>query len=264
MSHSVVPGNFPKQTAPVSASKVIKMIDQEISVPSLKIVSYKEVLLDKFHSTSKLSVAVPLDYSSARLVKRIIDIIISFLVILFLLSWLLPVISLLIKLTSKGPVFFLQKRSGRYNKLFTCIKFRSMVVNPQADLKAAIENDERITRFGKFLRNYHLDELPQFFNVLSGDMSVIGPRPHMISDDLRYEEQIRHYDFRRRIKPGITGLAQVLGYSGLADDIQKMKNRVQLDFFYIRHWSLRLDALIMFRTFWKASCIPLLFTKQKS
>jgi putative colanic acid biosynthesis UDP-glucose lipid carrier transferase len=86
----------------------------------------------------------------------------------------------------------------------------------------------------------------------------------MISDDLRYEEQIRHYDFRRRIKPGITGLAQVLGYSGLADDIQKMKNRVQLDFFYIRHWSLRLDALIMFRTFWKASCIPLLFTKQKS
>ncbi|HVT84727.1 MAG TPA: sugar transferase, partial [Chitinophagaceae bacterium] len=208
--------------------------------------------------------AVPLDYSSARLVKRIIDIIISFLVILFLLSWLLPVISLLIKLTSKGPIFFLQKRSGRYNKLFTCIKFRSMVVNPQADLKAATENDERITRVGKFLRKYHLDELPQFFNVLSGDMSVIGPRPHMISDDLRYEEQIRHYDFRRRIKPGITGLAQVLGYSGLADDIQKMKNRVQLDFFYIRHWSLRLDALIMFRTFWKASCIPLLFTKQKS
>jgi putative colanic acid biosynthesis UDP-glucose lipid carrier transferase len=197
-------------------------------------------------------------------VKRIIDIIISFLVILFLLSWLLPVISLLIKLTSKGPIFFLQKRSGRYNKLFTCIKFRSMVVNPQADLKAATENDERITRVGKFLRKYHLDELPQFFNVLSGDMSVIGPRPHMISDDLRYEEQIRHYDFRRRIKPGITGLAQVLGYSGLADDIQKMKNRVQLDFFYIRHWSLRLDALIMFRTFWKASCIPLLFTKQKS
>lgn len=177
---------------------------------------------------------------------------------------MIPIIAILIKLTSKGPVFFLQKRSGRYNKLFTCIKFRSMVVNQQADLKAAAANDERITRIGKYLRRYHLDELPQFFNALSGDMSVVGPRPHMINDDLRYEEQIRHYNFRRRIKPGITGLAQVLGYSGLADDIQKMKNRVQLDFFYIRHWSLKLDSLIMFRTFWKACGIPLLFKKQKA
>lgn len=138
-----------------------------------------------------------------------------------------------------------------------------MIVNPQADMKAATTNDERITKFGKILRHYHLDELPQFFNVLSGDMSVIGPRPHMISDDLRYEDQIRHYDFRRRVKPGITGLAQVSGYTGITDNIQQMKDRVQMDFFYIRHWSLKLDVLIAYRTFWNAIKAPLLL-KNKS
>lgn len=264
MSLSVVPGNYQKPAASVSSRPVIKMKTREIIDSSITAIPYKELLLHKFHPTSKLSVAVPLDNSSARLAKRIFDIIISSLVILSVLSWLIPAIALFIKLTSKGPVFFLQKRSGRYNKLFTCVKFRSMIVNPQADLKAAAANDERITRVGKYLRCYHLDELPQFFNVLSGDMSVVGPRPHMISDDLKYEEQIRHYDFRRRIKPGITGLAQVLGYSGAADDIQKMKNRVQLDFFYIRHWSLKLDCLIVLRTAWKASGIPFLFKKQKN
>ncbi len=261
MSHSVVPENYAATSEGDSGLTVIKMENHNMTASPLSSVSYGELLLNKYYSTAKLTVTVPLDDSSARFLKRTLDIFIASVVILILLSWLTPVIALLIKLTSKGPVFFVQKRSGRYNKLFTCIKFRSMIVNPQADLKAATANDERITGIGKFLRRYYLDELPQFFNVWAGDMSIVGPRPHMISDDPRYEDLIRHYDFRRRIKPGITGLAQVLGYAGLADDTQKMKNRVQLDFFYIRYWSLKLDSMILFRTFCKATGIHFLFKK---
>lgn len=251
MSHTAVPDKYQKRTASTLHPPVIKMKAPERPDSSLTVVRNKKLFLYKLNPTSRLSLVVPLDHSWARFTKRVFDIIVSCLVILCILSWLTPFMALLIKLTSKGPVFFLQKRSGRYNKLFTCIKFRSMIVNPQADLKAATINDERITKIGKFLRHYHWDELPQFFNVLLGDMSVIGPRPHMISDDLRYEECIQHYHFRCRVKPGISGLAQISGYSGCADDINKIKNRVQLDFFYIRHWSLKLDFMILFHPFLK-------------
>lgn len=200
----------------------------------------------------RLGSRFPLDKLIARAGKRTIDIFISVVMIVAVLSWLLPILALLVKLDSKGPVFFLQKRAGKRNRLFTCIKLRSMFVNAQADLLPASENDDRITKVGRFLRRHYLDELPQFFNVLIGDMSVIGPRPHMISDNMKYEEAIGFYDFRHRVKPGITGLAQSLGFSGPVTNKQTAENRVRLDIYYIRHWSPRLDIVILWRTFRKA------------
>lgn len=203
--------------------------------------------------TAKLNGSLPLDRVVQKWMKRGVDVIISTVVIIAIFPWLLPMMALLIKLDSKGPVFFFQKRTGKNGRLFTCIKFRSMIVNHECDIRAATEDDERITRLGKFLRHHYLDELPQFFNVWLGDMSLIGPRPHMINDDLKYKKEVAYYDFRCKVKPGITGLAQVLGFGGPINDIQKIKDRVHLDIFYIRHWSLKLDMIVLFRTFFKIS-----------
>jgi len=191
---------------------------------------------------------LPLDSLSKRIIKRSVDIFLSSVIIIGILSWLIPIMALLIKLDSKGPVFFLQKRNKRAGKIFTCIKFRSMIENEDADLLQATADDERITKLGRFLRNHYLDELPQFFNVLAGDMSFIGPRPHMVNDNHKYEELIEFYDYRHKVKPGITGLSQAMGYVGETRNIQAMKDRVQLDIFYVRHWSLRLDIKILWHT----------------
>lgn len=204
-------------------------------------------------STFKLQ--LPLESKSKRVIKRTGDVVISSLVIVGILSWLIPIIALLIKLDSKGPVFFLQKRNKKDGKVFTCIKFRSMIDNDDADLLQATTNDERITRLGRFLRNHYLDELPQFFNVLVGDMSFIGPRPHMITDNNKYEELIEYYDFRHKVKPGITGLSQAMGYVGETRHLQAMRDRVQLDIFYVRHWSFWLDLKILWYTLRKISRI---------
>ncbi len=194
----------------------------------------------------------PLDRAANRVVKRTLDVFISVVMIAGVLSWLTPLLALLICLSSKGPVFFLQQRNKRNGESFTCIKFRSMVVNPDADILPSRENDPRITRIGRFLRRYYIDELPQFLNVLWGDMSVVGPRPHMVSDNLRFSDEIPFYHYRHKVKPGITGLSQVLGYVGTTEgDPQKIKDRVRLDLFYWRHWSLRMDGIILLRTFRK-------------
>lgn len=190
----------------------------------------------------------PLGHVFNRSVKRSMDIFLSTIVILAVLSWLLPVITLLIKLNSRGPVFFLQKRNKRNGELFTCIKFRSMFKNADADILPARKNDNRITPVGRFLRRYHLDEMPQFLNVLWGDMSVVGPRPHMVSDNVKFDPLIKNYAYRHNVKPGFTGLAQVMGYVGETNDIAKMKARVNMDIFYVRHWSFRLDMVILFHT----------------
>jgi putative colanic acid biosynthesis UDP-glucose lipid carrier transferase len=126
-----------------------------------------------------------------------------------------------------------------------------MYKNADADILAARKNDNRITPVGKFLRNLYLDELPQFFNVLWGDMSIIGPRPHMVSDNVKFDELIRNYGYRHKVKPGITGLAQVLGYTGPVENLQKMEARVNMDIFYARHWSPKLDIVILYRTICK-------------
>ena len=202
----------------------------------------------RLKDNNTLLLRLPLDNLSNRIIKRIVDIILSTIIIVAILSWLIPLLALLIKLDSKGPVFFLQKRNKKGGRVFTCIKFRSMIENDDADNLQASADDERITKLGRFLRNHYIDELPQFFNVWLGDMSFIGPRPHMISDNNRYEELIEYYDFRHKLKPGITGLSQVMGYVGETKHIQAMKDRVQLDSFYVRHWSIGLDLRICWHT----------------
>jgi lipopolysaccharide/colanic/teichoic acid biosynthesis glycosyltransferase len=180
--------------------------------------------------------------------KRGADILVSFLFIVFVLSWLLPIIALLIKTDSKGPVFFLQKRVGKGGLLFTCYKLRTMIINDHADDIPATENDIRITRVGKFLRILNIDEFPQFFNILLGKMSLIGPRPHMAADCNRFTSMIPEYNSRNFIKPGITGLAQVKGLHGPAKNFDSVFLRYQYDTFYVRNANFLLDIRIIRKT----------------
>jgi putative colanic acid biosysnthesis UDP-glucose lipid carrier transferase len=177
--------------------------------------------------------------------KRIFDLVASFLTITFILSWLTPIVALLIKLDSKGPVFFTQKRIGLGGKQFKCIKFRTMVSNEEADQRQAQENDERITRIGRLLRRINLDELPQFLNVFLGHMSIVGPRPHMLADCIRFSFVISSYQFRNLVRPGITGLAQVNGYHGATPDYESIIIRYYWDAQYVRKAGLWLDIKII-------------------
>lgn len=190
----------------------------------------------------------PLDEPGNKLVKRVFDILFSSLVIVFLLSWLFPIVAVLIKLTSRGPVLFKQKRTGLDKRQFDCWKFRSMRVNKTADLVQATANDPRITPVGAFLRKTSLDELPQFFNVLRGDMSVVGPRPHMLKHTEEYASRVGQFMQRHAIRPGVTGLAQIKGYRGEIRNYEHLANRVKYDRFYVENWSLALDLKIIFRT----------------
>lgn len=191
---------------------------------------------------------IPLDNFSNVFIKRSFDIIFSSLVILFIFSWLFPIIALIIKLDSKGPVFYLQKRTGINNDVFTCIKFRTMQVNEESDLKQATANDCRISKVGSILRKYNIDELPQFINVLLGEMSVVGPRPHMLKHTDQYSALIHHYKVRHYVKPGVTGWAQVNGYRGLTDELWKMEKRVDFDMDYLKNWSFYWDLKIIYLT----------------
>jgi putative colanic acid biosysnthesis UDP-glucose lipid carrier transferase len=180
--------------------------------------------------------------------KRLGDIILSVLVIVFLLSWLIPLMALFIWLDSKGPVFFIQRRVGRWGRSFPCLKFRTMVVNEFANTEQARENDSRITRVGRFLRKSNLDEFPQFINVLLGHMSIVGPRPHMHADCDRFSKVISNYKFRNVIRPGITGLAQIKGYRGPTRDFASIFHRYQFDSFYVRNASFWIDMRIIRKT----------------
>lgn len=203
-----------------------------------------EIRLIPIHSqksTYSLYKVIPKDYKS----KRVFDIIVSVLAIFFILSWLLPILAILIKLDSKGPVFFIQKRVGAFGKVFQCIKLRTMVVNDEANICQAMANDPRITKFGKFLRLSSIDELPQFFNVLMGDMSVVGPRPHMISDSKEFAKVVRFYKNRYLVKPGITGMAQVRGYRGNTKSFFDVSHRCKWDLFYVKNRSFSLDLNIL-------------------
>ncbi|WP_343695175.1 undecaprenyl-phosphate glucose phosphotransferase [Flavobacterium sp.] len=190
----------------------------------------------------------PLEFAVNKLIKKAFDVCFSALVILLIFPWLFPVVMLIIKLESPGPVFFKQKRSGRDNRSFTCLKFRSMYINDLADNKQAGKGDSRITKFGAFIRKTSIDELPQFFNVFWGDMSVVGPRPHMVNLAKEYSELINNYLVRQFAKPGITGWAQVNGFRGETKELIDMENRVEYDIWYIENWSLLLDIKIIVRT----------------
>jgi lipopolysaccharide/colanic/teichoic acid biosynthesis glycosyltransferase len=181
-------------------------------------------------------------------IKRAFDIAFSLLVMLLIFPWLFPIIAVLITIDSKGGLFFIQERNGLNNKIFRCLKFRTMVVNKDADFIAARENDHRITRVGNFLRISGLDELPQFINVLAGDMSIVGPRPHMVHDNLRFEKIAANYNYRNLAKPGITGLAQIKGYKGNATDDQSIRIRTILDLKYVSKRTLFLDIQIIVAT----------------
>jgi len=191
---------------------------------------------------------IPLDDAFNKFIKRSFDMVFSCIIIVFVLSWLIPVLAVLIKLDSKGPVFFKQQRSGINNDIFWCWKLRTMFVNNNAHIKQAVKNDTRITPIGAFLRKTSLDELPQFFNVLIGNMSVVGPRPHMVKHTEEYSQVIDKFMVRHFIKPGITGLSQVMGYRGDTSDNHKMKGRVKIDIFYLENWSFLLDIKIIFLT----------------
>lgn len=182
------------------------------------------------------------------LVKRSFDIFFSTFIILAILSWLLPVLGLLILLDSKGPVLFKQKRIGRNGRPFICLKLRTMIINREADETPAQENDYRITKFGSFLRQVHFDELPQFLNVLMGHMSIVGPRPHMTADCIRFSFVISSYAFRHSVKPGITGWAQVKGYHGPTSNYESIINRYYWDAQYVRKAGLWLDVKIIAQT----------------
>ncbi len=180
--------------------------------------------------------------------KRIFDICFSLLFIISVLSWLLPLMAVLIKLSSRGPVFFLQKRVGRGGRSFTCYKLRTMVINAEADTRQALENDSRITTLGCFLRKSNIDEFPQFFNVLMGDMSIVGPRPHMYSDCTKFASILPGYKFRNMVRPGITGLAQVKGFHGPVTTRNSVLMRYHWDNYYIRNIGWLLDLKIIYKT----------------
>lgn len=180
--------------------------------------------------------------------KRIFDLVFSLLVIVCLLSWLLPLLALCIRIDSRGPIFFRQKRVGANGRIFHCLKLRSMYVNREAHTQQAGINDPRITPLGRILRLSCMDELPQFFNVLAGHMSVVGPRPHMLKDCREFSDLIPHYEARYLVKPGITGVAQVKGYRGKTVGVHDIVHRYKWDMFYVRNCSFRLDMRIILLT----------------
>ena len=189
----------------------------------------------------------PLNNPVNKAVKRLFDLFVSSLFLLIFPIIFIP-IAIGIKLSSPGPVFFRQQRTGYRGKSFECLKFRSMKVNEKSDTLQATKDDPRKTKFGNFLRKTSLDELPQFINVFRGDMSIVGPRPHMVQQTHQYSELIDKYMLRHTIRPGITGWAQINGFRGPTDELWKMEKRVELDVWYAENWNFMLDVKIMFLT----------------
>ena len=221
-------------------------------VPSLSNHVNKAVVIDFIKDLPVLSMrADPLEDVGNRMKKRIFDVLISGLVIILILSWLIPLVALLILIDSRGPVFFTQLRTGLTDNPFYCYKFRSMRINTESDSKQATKHDSRVTRLGAFLRKTSIDEFPQFFNVFRGEMSLVGPRPHMLKHTSEYAKIVDHYMIRQMLKPGITGWAQVNGLRGEISNPLQIQQRVASDLWYLEHWSICLDIKIIFLTIYK-------------
>lgn len=221
-------------------------------VPNLSVFITRDVHIEYFGDLPILSLRTdPLEDVGNRIKKRALDILVSFLVIVLILSWLIPLLGLLILIESRGPIFFSQLRTGKNKKSFHCLKFRSMTVNKDADSKQATRNDARVTRIGKFIRKTSLDEFPQFINVFKGEMSLVGPRPHMLKHTTDYSKLVDDYMVRQFLKPGITGWAQVNGYRGEITNPEQIKMRIIKDLWYLENWSLWLDIQIMFLTIYQ-------------
>lgn len=237
--------------------EIINFADNNLKIlkfiPDTKNIISRKLKYEYYNYISILSLRnIPMQDPVNQFINRVFDLVFSSFIIIFLLSWLTPVIAILIKLESKGPVFFKQSRNGFNNKEFYCYKFRSMTPNIDANNNQATRNDQRITKIGKFIRKTSIDELPQFFNVFLGDMSVVGPRPHMVKHTNLYAKKIDKFMVRHFVKPGITGLAQVSGFRGEIETDNDIINRVKYDIFYIENWSLLLDLKIILQTFLNA------------
>jgi putative colanic acid biosynthesis UDP-glucose lipid carrier transferase len=238
-------------------NKLIDFADNNLRelkfIPDNKDIYSKKLKYEYYDYIPILSLrSIPLQEPVNKFVKRLFDILLSLFIIVFVLSWLTPILAILIRMESKGPVFFKQSRNGFNYKEFDCYKFRSMTPNKNAHLHQATKGDQRITKIGAFIRKTSIDELPQFFNVLFGDMSVVGPRPHMVSHTNMYAQRVDKFMVRHFVKPGITGLAQISGFRGEVETDKDIINRVKYDIFYIENWSLLLDIKIMIQTFTNA------------
>jgi putative colanic acid biosynthesis UDP-glucose lipid carrier transferase len=218
-------------------------------VPNLSMFITREVHIEYYGELPILALRKePLDDVGNRIKKRALDVTVSLLVTIFILSWLIPIIGILIFIESGTPIFFKQLRTGKDKKPFYCWKFRSMRNNKDADLKQATRNDNRVTFLGRILRKTSLDEFPQFINVLKGEMSLVGPRPHMIKHTSDYSKLVESYMVRQFIKPGITGWAQINGFRGEINNPEQIKMRVNKDLWYLENWTLLLDIKILFLT----------------
>ncbi len=242
-----------KELSNSQMSQLIYFADNNLKtlkfIPDNKYVFSKKLKFENYDLIPILSLSnVPLKGHINRVVKRAFDIMFSLIIIIGFLSWFIPIIALLIKLESKGPIFFKQMRHGTDFNLFACYKFRSMKANKESDKVQATKNDTRVTRIGKFIRKTSIDELPQFYNVLFGSMSVVGPRPLLLSHTNDYKNKINKFMVRHTVKPGITGLAQVSGYRGNIEKELDMQNRVKYDIFYVENWSIFLDFKIIIKT----------------
>ncbi|MDY8138689.1 exopolysaccharide biosynthesis polyprenyl glycosylphosphotransferase [Aquimarina sp. 2201CG5-10] len=237
-------------------NEYVKYADQNYSIlkfiPNSQRIFSKRLKTDYYEYLPVLSIPdISLNSSTNRALKRIFDIVFSLLVIVLILSWLIPLLYLLIKIESPGPLIYSHRRNGINYKEFVCYKFRSMRHNKnRSDLDQVKKGDDRVTKIGRFMRRTSIDELPQFFNVFFGDMSVVGPRPHMLSYTKDYAKKIDKYNFvfRHSVKPGITGMAQVKGYRGEVENNEDIINRIKYDIFYIENWSVLLDLKIVFET----------------
>ncbi|MCC8145811.1 MAG: undecaprenyl-phosphate glucose phosphotransferase [Bacteroidales bacterium] len=218
-------------------------------VPEFSRYVKKKLTLDSIESLPIMGVrSEPLQYTYNQMFKRAFDVLFSIVFLCTLFPFFFLIFGIIIKVSSSGPIFFKQKRTGIYGKEFDCYKFRSMRINEDADEKQAIKGDPRTTKIGNFLRRSNLDEIPQFYNVLKGDMSVVGPRPHMLKHTELYSSIIDKYMVRHLVRPGITGWAQVNGYRGETKTMEQMEGRVRLDVWYIENWSFLLDLKIVFVT----------------
>ena len=234
-------------------NKIIQFADNHAKrvklLPEIKTDLLKTFVLRRYESVAVIDInRLPLDSVLNRFAKRSFDLLFSSVVIVFLLSWMWPLFGLIIKLESKGPVFFKQYREGKDGSKFLCLKFRTMIRNDQADTMWAAKDDPRTTKFGSFLRKTSLDEFPQFINVFVGQMSIVGPRPHPISLNEAYKTRVEKFAKRHESRPGLTGLAQAMGYRGEINQFYQMNSRVKLDRFYLQNWSFWLDLKVIVLT----------------
>lgn len=244
---------YPTYIDPIKLQEVVHYAEDNLItvkvIPDYRGYQYSDMGIEMIDDIPVLRLKpLPLEDDVNRFWKRTFDISMSLFTFLFIFSWLFPIVALAIKLNSKGPVLFKQKRGGRGNKSFVIYKFRTMYLHDEKQIKQASKTDSRITKVGSFLRKSSIDEIPQLINVFLGTMSIVGPRPHALRHNIEFRKQIERFNERHAVKPGITGLAQAKGYRGEIQNQSDLVNRIKFDRFYVKKWSLTLDIRIILLT----------------